>query len=696
MRLDDMRLLGIVEQFPGGPSMRGSLPVLAVLLAALTLGPWALAAEPQTYGCYFILDGLRGDMAKKYAEQGVMPNLKKYFLDRGVWVDQATSVFPSITGAAVSSLVTGAFPGRHRLPSLYFFERQERKYYVLYTVKGSKLFNKMLDDKRTKTIFEHFPGKSDTWAIGLQVNRGADSKIPIEWGMKYKPLVIRAKVGEFFRSLKRGLLGGDRARLVVIYNGWFDHAQHGKGPEAEALKQDYVLADWQLGEAIKAYQEQGIFDRTYFVLASDHGQLTFDKRVNIWDFIKGNYHLPVVEYDWVKIFPGLPLDWDTRNPKDYQDYAMVVTAGEAHALLYFAKPLPGGGRDWDHRPSWDELRHYPTGKGEYADSIEVARNQDAVDFVVGKRYEDGCVWVFGKGKAQARIERKEGPNGSSYRYTVAEGDTDPLKFMNEPRVRSLVNRNAGDTTGSMFFSDSEWQVATCLTNYPDAVAQLFQAFDSDRAPDLFISGAPGYYLIGTTWDGDISRHGALNKYESHTTLAVSGPGLVKESVLTARSVDAVPTLLHCLQVPHDPGLMDGRVLPAVEARLMGPNESSSVKTRFSPFLDQVRRLAELAAIQGGLQRIGVGGNNDVARLLEVQKHYQEMADLVTTQSAALVRSFVGSSVPDSDIQDLIRLVRALAPDDLELVKPTIKEIARALRNKELGAALRATLKSPGN
>ena len=69
--------------------------------------------DPESYGCVFIIDGLRGDMARKYADEGLMPNLRDHFLERGVWVEHATTVFPTITGAAIPSLLTGAYPGRH-------------------------------------------------------------------------------------------------------------------------------------------------------------------------------------------------------------------------------------------------------------------------------------------------------------------------------------------------------------------------------------------------------------------------------------------------------------------------------------------------------------------------------------------------------------------------------------------------------
>ena len=389
--------------------LRSYLLILALLLTLPTLTQ-AADPEPDSYGCVILIDGLRGDMAKKYAEEGLMPNVKKYFLDKGIWAEKATSVFPSITGAAIPSVVTGAYPGRHNLPSLYFFEREEKKYYVLYTVKGSWQFNRLLDTKRTKTIFEHFPGKNDTWAIGLHINRGVDKSIPVAFNVGYKPLTWTAKVTEFFRGIKRAFTGGQKARLVVVYNGWFDHMEHVLGVESEELKEHYKLVDDQIGECMKMYKKLGIFDKTYFALVSDHGQLGFDKSVNIWDYIKGTHHVPIVENEWKKI-PLIPLDWDVNNPDNYEDYVMVVPAGQGHGLLYFAKP--GETNNWDERPTFEQLKAYPV-NGTPVNVIEEARNLASVDFIVGKDYLTELVHIFAKASAEAIIERKVEADGFIY------------------------------------------------------------------------------------------------------------------------------------------------------------------------------------------------------------------------------------------------------------------------------------------
>lgn len=669
-------------------SLRRALS-LALFCASLFALCGSVHAETERYGCVFLIDGLRGDMARKYAAEGLMPNVKKYFLDKGLWVDKATSVFPSITGAAIPSCLTGAYPGRHKLPSLYFFERPEKKYYVLYTAKGATQFNDLLDKERTRTIFEHFPGKRDTMSVGLQVNRGADTSISVVWNVKYKPLVWRAKFTAALKKLRRAFLGGDPTRLTVFYNGWFDHMEHSLGVESEELKEHYTAFDWQIGEAIAHYEKLGILDETYFVLLSDHGQLGFDKGVNIWSYIKDEFQVPIVENDWVKI-PLLPIDWDVKNPDDYSKKVMVVPCGQAHGLLYFAAPN-GGTNDWDRRPTFEELRRYPL-NGKTVDVIEVARNTCATDFAVAKNYEDGKVYVFGHGDHEASIERIPGMEKDHlYRYTVTPGHRDPLGYLQHGSTRDMVNRDPDAAPGAAYFSGKDWQMATHDSRYPDGVVQLVQIFDTYRAPDIFINGQSGYNLIGDTYDGEVSRHGAINEWESWATLAVSGPGLTARRVATARIVDMVPTLLHCMQVPFDPNMMDGEVIPEVRETLMGVGSADPVALRLRDFADKVGELEAAEKLCMGLEKLGCGSSAEVSRLLEAQRRCADLAALCDERARVLVGELRAEIVSDPAVfESICSTVRAEGPAGKARLAPLVKMLARTL-DGEMATALRACL-----
>ena len=55
-----------------------------------------------------------------------------------------STVFPSITGAGLPAVLTGSLPGRHGIPSLYFFDRQTAQYPVLYALLEALDWNQWL------------------------------------------------------------------------------------------------------------------------------------------------------------------------------------------------------------------------------------------------------------------------------------------------------------------------------------------------------------------------------------------------------------------------------------------------------------------------------------------------------------------------------------------------------------------------
>ena len=365
---------------------------------------------------------------------------------------------------------------------------------------------------------------------------------------------------------------------------------------------------------------------------------------------------------------------------------MVVPAGQGHGLLYFAKP--GDTNNWDERPTFEELKAYPV-HGEPVNVIEESRNLAAVDFIVGKDYLRQTVHIFAKGSSEGFIERAQGADGYLYRYTVSPDAIDPLRYTDHEETANMVNRNTDTSSDHMFFTDRQWQLATVDSDYPDGVVQLFQIFDSERSPDIYINAAPGYNLVGSTYDGEISRHGAINKYESHTTFAFAGPGLPKQTIRTARSVDMVPTMLHCMQVDFDPSLMDGRVIEPVQQAIMGSSEKSTAGKPLERYLHSLQKLNELAQIVEKLQNIGCSTNADFQRLLEVQRRYTDEAEGVDLRTQELAKQYREQAKSDegSSIIELCRYLRSLGQKDKTLLKPFIKVLMRGVK-LELAQELR--------
>jgi len=635
--------------------LRNSLKTFAACTCLFLVLSAIAARAVEPYGCMLIVDGLRGDMARKMAERGVMPNLKAFFLDRGLWVERATSVIPTITGAALPAIVTGAYPGRHRLMSLTFFDRSNERWYDLYTVVDGLKFNRLLDTKRTRTIFEYFPGKDDTWSFGLQSNRGADSYVSSVWSLGYKPLVYRVRFALAMRKLKQLFLGSKAPRLCVAYNGWFDHMEHELGVDNEQMIEHYAGVDWVLGKTMEMYQQAGIFDNTYFVLVSDHGQCEFDKRRDVWQHFKENFDFPVAMPKWIDI-PFVSINWKLVQPSSYDNYALVITGGEAKAFMYLPS-VDAGRADWSHGPSFAQLRAYPTVGGE-VDLIEAVTSWEACDLCAVRDRSTGFVHVFGPAGAHGIIERQVTGCGEKYRYVVPEGVCDPLGYVEYSVTTEMVMRGTDTSSFEKLFTGDEWYAASLKSFRPDGLVQLMQAFDdAQRAPDIYISGRPGYCL--TEGGATASRHGALTSEEMWSTLAIAGPGLPSKVVSHARIVDAVPTLLHCMGVGVDPRFHDGRVIREAQEALPGPTTLSE---------------PQLSDVDPSLQ--------EASQLLE---------EVAALSDELLMHLSEGDSFGPEQVQSLCAIVTSLPPEGKAQITFVIQRIAASLDDGELAQALLSSL-----
>ncbi|HXE44204.1 MAG TPA: alkaline phosphatase family protein [Conexibacter sp.] len=74
-----------------------------------------------------VIDGLKPAMLERAVEQGRAPILKA-IMERGAYVDDCVAAFPSVTPVCAASIATGVGPDRHRIPSMNWYDRGERRY----------------------------------------------------------------------------------------------------------------------------------------------------------------------------------------------------------------------------------------------------------------------------------------------------------------------------------------------------------------------------------------------------------------------------------------------------------------------------------------------------------------------------------------------------------------------------------------
>jgi hypothetical protein len=74
-----------------------------------------------------VIDALKPEMLERAIEQGQAPVLAK-IRERGTYVRDCVSSFPSVTPVAAASIATGLGPADHFIPSMNWYHRGERRY----------------------------------------------------------------------------------------------------------------------------------------------------------------------------------------------------------------------------------------------------------------------------------------------------------------------------------------------------------------------------------------------------------------------------------------------------------------------------------------------------------------------------------------------------------------------------------------
>ncbi|MDX9701823.1 MAG: alkaline phosphatase family protein [Candidatus Auribacterota bacterium] len=573
------------------------LTVFSILTSIAFTVHSAESSDDDYYAIVYIVDALRPDLFRQMIDDGRLPNLKKYLFDNGLMGEDFLSVFPSITLPAMTTLMTGKYPGSHNIPAFQWFDRETFSYRCYI---GAEIvhFDKDLS-KNTKRIFDYFPaGETASFGIIAGATTGTDDSLMFT---SINPL---HKIAPFTHLMMKDLLakigiGKGVPRLMALYEWGVILRSYQNEMYSEKVKDVMSTVDKHFGGLIKAYERRGILDKTYLVLVSDHGLHRVDKNFYLDTSLKeAGFSKRLISYNLGEPYvpftqeadekpsraPFLPFYEDRVDSLfgvsiDKREYHLVFgsNAGGA-AILYLAKN--GGYKDndtwsrdvWKEPVVYDDLTRYYLGpeKG-YVDVIDLLRNCEGVDFFIVRDNlfvygEELRVRVISK-NGQAMITR-QGSHSHNYifKYEVLEG-SDPLGY--------ALTESTGKLMDGQFYHADRWLSASKGCMYPDACSQLTQVFQTERSGTVIVSCAGSWSVNSRV----VNKHGGLLADEMISTFCISGPGINRGIITGGRSVDMAPSLLYLLNKQFDPEDFDGKVISelrqAVERRSVKSSDSSS-------------------------------------------------------------------------------------------------------------------------
>ena len=309
----------------------------------------SLSGHPIEHVVIFAVDGLEHGTLVKYLMQnpprkpgglhdllGVRVDAGGLQLTKAIAAQQSTTVFPSYTYPAWTSVFTGLFPGAHGIAgnSLFFREREVARYYTEHHIDAVKvqLGEDFLSDdinRQVNTIYEYIgQGGGQSTVVHHMLTRGSGRAINpdfdtlLSYRQNRSTAVDENSLWEAVKSLQDfngGLKDGVELRLpslMTIYFAGLDHAEHLSPENPEKARLEYLkhiddlIAKFIAGDhAIvrkhhatlvsdvtpvdpiqwRGLRDEPVMQRTLFVFVSDHGHTPID-----WDKVIGIDDLKVV------------------------------------------------------------------------------------------------------------------------------------------------------------------------------------------------------------------------------------------------------------------------------------------------------------------------------------------------------------------------------------------------------------------
>jgi len=537
---------------------------LAVLTGCGALGP---NGQPDTFGLnlspprpgatgpvapvgvkgvvLFVVDGVNAEIFHEMLTSGELPAIKKYFLDRGLYVRQASVSTPSVTMCNLTSLATGVAPGHHGVMAVNWFDR-ERLIWRDYATIGQK--NHLDLDYTTPTIYERLDGAT-TYSLFFQPHRGATKFFenalsggpPFAFG--WYELVDRIALHRFGEMAGLARKEGKWPEVVVCYMLAPDFRAYCYGLQSPEYRQALRHTDRQIGRVMGDFRRAGMLDELVFVLTSDHGMVPTPGHFPLAEFVGEDLGLDLAPQ---QLWESTHIE---RRRSVYEQHSAAVNCcGNRYGAINVRKLIRRDGEavgyePWSVRPTMADLHAYPV-EGGQVDLPAVLANREEIRAV-----------AFRAGPESVRVMTAEGTvpfdqpagRGGEITYRLIDGQ-DPLGWAGDVPADLLDGAPA---------TPLAWRRATIGLDFADAPMQLSAYFRTPRGADITVFAGGGWDLRLSVLAG----HGGIAAAEMHVPLLMAGPsiqpGFRPAGVST---LDLVPTILALLGRPVPDGL-DGAVIP---------------------------------------------------------------------------------------------------------------------------------------
>jgi hypothetical protein len=449
-----------------------------------------------------VIDSLKPELLDQAVAEGEAPALAA-LRDRGTYVRDCISTFPSVTPVASAAIATGCGPGEHHIPSMNWFHRGEERYVEygssLAATRAFGIVRSLYDtvynmnlahlSRAHRTVFEHLDDAGfRTACTTYLIYRGRTRHDP-SGGSVYRRIAEAAQ----FRHPVYG------AR-ELFYADLFDSRDTGCTSALGLPGQ----RDRHTG-CVGAYLvEHGLFDFLLFSLPDND---TYSHRVGPDGQVRSIAEADRALERIMHVAGGAEAFLDEHAVIVMSDHSQTAVEQPINLAEVFADArvlTPG-----DVAPTEAELAACPSARSAMVYALDDARREELVRRAIDTLTEvDGIDLVITREDGEAVVRSGRGelrfqPGGEladvrGRRWSV-HGDEEALE------LRVGARKVASHT-------------------YPDALGRLWSALSCPHSGDVLVSAALGHEFVD--WGGADhvggGSHGSLHRDDSEGVLLLCG------------------------------------------------------------------------------------------------------------------------------------------------------------------------------
>lgn len=452
------------------------------------------------------------------------------------------------TGAKVSG------KGGTGIPNFHFVDRKEDRAYYFFGNDALQL-DRLMDANKVQTMFDRldylvtlncnaqYDWNAHTTYDGL-VNLGAGESLR-DFGEKrcLRELTQRAKIEKNIVEIRSDLIKDIRvyqeifilniygkltqkwkiqqhleslANLeqegmpdyTLIYNPWPDHFAHFTGPFSDEILMptgELNRLDYWLTQFTNTYKDAGVYERTLWGMAGDHGlspvYYSLNPEKQVFETLQAELDYPLVIKKISSDEGEGPKITNALNYESNKEVDVVVasTAGGNFMMDFF-----NSAQGWKVQPTYGELTSWmpvnaPQGKSINVMNEITSRLKESLDYLVVRESActlDNCeVRIIGF-KEGIRVDELITKKGGRLFYHPEINSPQLLElnvlnpYLPQPNEKELAEYKkyyqrcvvqATTSDVSSWCTQEEWRALTAYSTRPDSINQLAQIYEEDRA-----------------------------------------------------------------------------------------------------------------------------------------------------------------------------------------------------------------------